>query len=73
MEARVFQHHDLSLFQSGGLGLRVFTDHVLCLDHLCTKKLAEPFRGRRHGILGIVFALRLPHVGNQNDLRLMID
>ena len=55
----VLQQHDLTVLQSGGLGLGVVTHHVFCHDDFLTQQLAEPLGNHLQAQLGLPFALGL--------------
>jgi len=73
VKTRIFQHHDLSFFQSGGFCLRVFANYIFRLNYFHPQKFTKSFGGRNHGIFRIIFALRFAHMGDQNHFRLVIN
>ena len=72
-EADVLQQHHIAVLQGSGLGLGILTDDVLGHHDGLAEQLAQAVRNDLQGQLGLPLALRLAHMGAEDDAGAVVD
>ena len=73
VEPEVLEQGDVAVFQAGDRLARAAADGVPGEGHRLAEQLAEPLGDRREAVLRVRCALRAAEVGDDDDLRALVD